>query len=154
MFFGNHIIFGIELHVISYRIMNFSLNCSFLLLLHLLPPLPPLISFSRSLYNTRMAILPNWFWPCHSKLKRPIKSATLKKIEKREKDWILLRNRVDYSAEITFIKIEICWKYVENIINTKILKTRNTFTIMVPFDPLYTNFYTWKNELKENLYVC
>ena len=35
-------------------------------------------SFSRSLYNTRMAILPSSFWPCHSKFKRPIMSATLK----------------------------------------------------------------------------
>ena len=28
-------------------------------------------SFSRSLHNTRMPILPTSFWMCHSKLKRP-----------------------------------------------------------------------------------
>ena len=35
-------------------------------------------SFSQSLNNTRIAILPTLFWPCNSKLKRPIKYATLK----------------------------------------------------------------------------
>ena len=34
--------------------------------------------FLRSLHNTRMAILPTSFWPCHSKLKRTKKSAILK----------------------------------------------------------------------------
>ena len=34
--------------------------------------------FSRSLHNTRMAILITSFWPCNSKLKRLIKSAALK----------------------------------------------------------------------------
>ena len=35
-------------------------------------------SFSRSLHNTKMAISPTSFWLCHSKLKRPVKSAAVK----------------------------------------------------------------------------
>ena len=35
-------------------------------------------SFSRSLHNTRMPILQTSFRLCHSKLKRPVKFATMK----------------------------------------------------------------------------
>ena len=39
---------------------------------------PPQKSFSRSLHNPRLAILPTLCWPCHWKFKKLIKSTTLK----------------------------------------------------------------------------